>query len=103
MTLALLPSSGEWLSLYRQVFLLFCCFFKTFLFYSKTIIDFRGGARIAQSGWMTGVRFPTGERDFSLLHSVQTGSGAHPASYPMGTGGYFPEGKAARGVKLTSI
>jgi hypothetical protein len=23
---------------------------------------------------------------FSLLHSVQTGSGAHPASYPMGSG-----------------
>jgi hypothetical protein len=26
-------------------------------------------------------------QDFSLLHNVQTGSGAHPASYPMGTGG----------------
>jgi hypothetical protein len=23
----------------------------------------------------------------NFLHSVQTGSGAHPASYPMGTGG----------------
>jgi hypothetical protein len=23
----------------------------------------------------------------SLLHVIQTGSGAHPASYPMGTGG----------------
>jgi hypothetical protein len=33
-------------------------------------------------------------QDFSLLHSVQTGSGAHPASYPMGTGGSFPGGKA---------
>jgi hypothetical protein len=31
---------------------------------------------------------------FSLLHSVQTGSGAHPASYPMGTGCSFPGGKA---------
>jgi hypothetical protein len=39
---------------------------------------------------MAGVRFPAGTRDFSLLHSVQTGSGAHPASYIMGTGGYFP-------------
>jgi hypothetical protein len=28
-------------------------------------------------------------QDFSLLHVVQTGSGAHPASYPMGTGGSF--------------
>jgi len=24
------------------------------------------------------------------------GPGAHPASYPMGTGGYFPGGKSAR-------
>jgi hypothetical protein len=31
----------------------------------------------------------------SLLHNVQTGSGAHPASYTMGTGSAFPEGKAA--------
>jgi hypothetical protein len=34
-------------------------------------------------------------RDFSLLPSVQTGCGAHPASYPMCTGGFFPGGKAA--------
>jgi hypothetical protein len=27
--------------------------------------------------------------DFSLLHIVQTGSGAHPASYPMVTGELF--------------
>jgi hypothetical protein len=32
----------------------------------------------------------------SLLHSVQTGSGAHPASCPMGTGVFFLEGKAAQ-------
>jgi hypothetical protein len=31
-------------------------------------------------------------REFSLLHSVQTGFGAHPASYPMGHGGDFPGG-----------
>jgi hypothetical protein len=31
---------------------------------------------------------------FSLLHSVQTRSEAHPASYAMGTGGSFPKGKA---------
>jgi hypothetical protein len=29
------------------------------------------------TGWITGVRYPTEARDFSLLHSVQTGSGAH--------------------------
>jgi hypothetical protein len=32
---------------------------------------------------------------FSPLHSVQTGSGAHPGSYPVGTGGDFSVGKAA--------
>jgi hypothetical protein len=30
-----------------------------------------------------------------LTHRVQTGSGAHPASYPMGTSGFFPGGKVA--------
>jgi hypothetical protein len=35
---------------------------------------------------------PAGAKDFSLFHSVQTGSGYHPASYPMGTGGSFHEG-----------
>jgi hypothetical protein len=28
-----------------------------------------------------------GARNFSPFQCVQTGSGAHPASYPMGTGG----------------
>jgi hypothetical protein len=36
-----------------------------------------------------------------LLHSVQTVSGAHLVSYPMGTQGYFPRGKADQAVKLT--
>jgi hypothetical protein len=39
-----------------------------------------------------GVRVPVG-LEFSLLHVAQTGSGAHPASYPMGTGGSFPSVK----------
>jgi hypothetical protein len=29
-------------------------------------------------------------QEFSLIQSVQTGSGAHPASCPMGTGGDHP-------------
>jgi hypothetical protein len=41
-----------------------------------------------------GVRVPVGSR-ISLLHVVQTGSEVHPTSYPMGTGGSFPRGKAA--------
>jgi hypothetical protein len=32
--------------------------------------------------------------DFSLFHSVHTGSGAHLASYPKGIGGTFLGGKA---------
>jgi hypothetical protein len=41
------------------------------------------------------VRFPAVVENFSLHHRVQNGSGAHPASYPMGTRGSFPVGKAA--------
>jgi len=37
-----------------------------------------------------------GGKVFSLHCHVQSGSGAHPASYPMGTGGSFPGGKVAR-------
>jgi hypothetical protein len=33
------------------------------------------------------VRFPAQAGNCSLHHRVQTGSGAHPASYPIGTGG----------------
>jgi hypothetical protein len=34
-----------------------------------------------------GVRSPAGAKGFSSSLCVQTGSGAHPASCPMGTGG----------------
>jgi hypothetical protein len=44
-----------------------------------------------------GVRSPAGAEDFSSSLSVQTGSGAHPASCTMGTGGPFPGGKARPG------
>jgi hypothetical protein len=45
---------------------------------------------------------PDRDRKFSSHHRIQTGSGAHPASYPVGTGGSFSGGKAAGGVKLTA-
>jgi hypothetical protein len=48
------------------------------------------------------VRSPAGAEDFSSRPSVQTGSEAHPASYPMGTGGPFPGVKRDRGVTLTT-
>jgi hypothetical protein len=41
------------------------------------------------------ISIPGKERDFSLLQRVQTGFGAHPASYLMGNGGSFPGKKAA--------
>jgi hypothetical protein len=45
-----------------------------------------------------GVRSLAGEKDFSYNLCVQTGSGARPASCPMGTGGIFPGGKARLGL-----
>jgi hypothetical protein len=44
-----------------------------------------------------GVRSQTGAKDFSSIVFVQTGSGAHPASCTMGTGGPFLGGKARPG------
>jgi hypothetical protein len=44
--------------------------------------------------WTAGAPFPAEGRDFSLFHSIQTGSGPHPASYLMGTEAVSP------GVKL---
>jgi hypothetical protein len=44
-----------------------------------------------------GVRSPAGAKDFSSSLFVQTGSGAHPASCTMGTGGPFSRGKARPG------
>jgi hypothetical protein len=39
---------------------------------------------------MIGVRFPVWAGNFSLHHRVQTGSGAHPASYTIDIEGCFP-------------
>jgi hypothetical protein len=41
------------------------------------------------------VQFLTGAGNFSLHHCIQNSTGALPASYPMGTRGSFPGGKAA--------
>jgi hypothetical protein len=41
------------------------------------------------------VRLPARVGDFSLHHRAQNSSKAYPASYPMGTRGFFPVGKAA--------
>jgi len=49
------------------------------------------------TGWRTGVRFPAAIRKghFSLRNCVQTSPGAHPDSYPVGTGASFAGSKAA--------
>jgi hypothetical protein len=44
---------------------------------------------------MVGVRFLAVAGNFSIHHRVQTGSGAQPASYTMGSGSSFPGSKAA--------
>jgi hypothetical protein len=54
-----------------------------------------GGRTVSGTHRGSRVRFPAGAGNFSLHHRVQAGSGAHPASYPMGTKGSFLEGKAA--------
>jgi hypothetical protein len=42
------------------------------------------------------VRLPAGAGNFSLHYRVHNGSGAHPASYLMGTRGSFPGAKLPR-------
>jgi hypothetical protein len=52
--------------------------------------------------WATEVLSPAETKDFSSSLCVQTSSGAHLASYPLGTGGHFPGVKRGRGVTLTT-
>jgi hypothetical protein len=49
-----------------------------------------------------GVRSSAEAKDIFSSLCVQTGSGAHPASCTMGTGGPFPGVKRGRGVRLTT-
>jgi hypothetical protein len=49
---------------------------------------YSAGLRAGQSE----VWVPVGAGNFSSHHRVLTGSGAHPASYQMGTGVSFPGG-----------
>jgi hypothetical protein len=57
------------------------------------------------TGWTARVRFSARARAFSLLHSIQTGSGAHRASYQMGKRKSIPgdNGADAWSWPLTSI
>jgi hypothetical protein len=49
-----------------------------------------------QDEWPVSVPGRGNDRTFSFYHYVQTGSGAHPATYPMGTRNSYPMGKAAK-------
>jgi hypothetical protein len=54
-----------------------------------------------RAGW-SGVQFPAVAENISRHHSVQIGSGTHPAFYPMGARGSFPGDKSSGGVQLTT-
>jgi hypothetical protein len=71
------------------------------LFYTSTFQE-RGssGSIVSDYGLddrAIGVRSPAGAKDLSSILCVQTGSGVHPASCTIGTGGPFPGGKARPG------
>jgi hypothetical protein len=65
--------------------------------YHKTSVGWVIQYNDQNMGWTTGVRFSAGEGIFPLRHRVQTESGTHLTFYPVGTGSYFPDGKAAGG------
>jgi hypothetical protein len=52
---------------------------------------------VSDYGLDDGGSIPDRAEDFSSSLCVQTGSGVHPASCKMGTGGPFPGGKARLG------
>jgi hypothetical protein len=68
---------------------------------SKTtkILWFLKSMAFLKSSCTTEVRSPAEAKNFSSNLCVQTGCGAHPASFPVGTGGRdpFPGGKAQLG------
>jgi hypothetical protein len=81
---------------------------KVFLSHSRLMLDVWNcialGYRLDNRG--SRVRFPARAGNFSHHHRVQNGSGAHPASYPIGTRCSFPGSKAAEAPSwrpLTSI
>jgi hypothetical protein len=50
--------------------------------------------KLGATGLTAGVRFLAGLRQFALFENVETGSGAYPTFYSVGTGDYFPGVKA---------
>jgi hypothetical protein len=60
------------------------------------------GSIVSDYGLDDWVRSLTEAQDFSSSPCIQTGSGAHPASYPMDTGVLSPGVKRGRGMTLTT-
>jgi hypothetical protein len=60
----------------------------------STIILIDLGTILDTTDWMTRVQSLAGAKDFSSNLCIQTSSGAQPATYPVGTRGLFPRGKA---------
>jgi hypothetical protein len=89
--------------------LIFVPEFRTGTFFAKNTYQYgmflrsRGSSvSIVSDDGAIGVRSPAEAKDFSSSRCVQTGSGAHPASCTMGTGGPFPGAKRGRCVTLTT-
>jgi hypothetical protein len=81
----------QWSKFVRLLFIKFATFLCYFFSVSRAVIAL--GYEL--DDWGSRVRFSTRAGNFSLHHRVQNGSGAHPASYPIGSRGSFPGGKAA--------
>jgi hypothetical protein len=66
--------------------------FPVFIFKTYLLLFHRSSSVGIVSGYglEAGVPFPAGLRDYSPLHSVQTGSGAHPASNLLRTVAHSP-------------
>jgi hypothetical protein len=63
---------------------------------------FAGTAQLKYSwtiGWEVGGSIPRRDEECFLLHSIQTGSGPHPASYPVGAESSFPWVKSGLGLQ----
>jgi hypothetical protein len=80
------------LHVYSEKFCRIFCFLTLPLFQPTIIfpVAFSKGVGIATGYGLDGPGAIPGMARFSLLHSVQTCPGAHPASYPMGTGCFLP-------------
>jgi hypothetical protein len=63
----------------------------------ETVSGVAQSVQCLTTDWTAGVRSPTEAEGFSSNLCAQTGSGAHPASYTVGTGGSFPGGKERPG------